>query len=813
MNRQLAPLFILACLSLTLIACGGGSSGSNPPPPPSISVSFSTPPPASMGLGATANITASVLNDSANAGVTFSCAPSGSCGSFSSVTSSSATYNSPSSAPTGGSVTIIATSITDATKSAQATVSISSISVSFSTAPPASMGLSAAANIAVAVSGDSANAGVTFSCAPAGSCGTFSSITTSSATYNAPSALPSGGTVTIKATSITDTSKSASATVTITAGSGISVAISTAPPATLSTSSPNNQAVIAATTTDTAGVTWSCVPANTCGAFSPTSTLSTVTTTFTAPSSVPAGGIVTITATSVSDVTKSAQAMVSISGTASAATLNGHYVFLVHSPTGNRGIATWIGSVALDGAGNVTGGIEEIASNLYLGDVADPILATGATNSLSGYTVDPSGHGRLTMSTPLGEVLRLSFVLTSAAHAEVIEADGSPGQGDPGSGSLDLQTTTTGGFAASQISGTYSFTMVGVDPVSTRLSFGGSFSSDGNSHITGGSIDINSGASQIETDSVGSSTFDAAPDANGRGRFHFAVANPGQSRTFVYYILSPKVIRLIEADGVAYMGGSAYLRPITTPSYSGNFVYQHSGWTSTTSRTAAAGQFSLGSNGSISAGICDSNPGGGLTPVTAATVTGSYAAESLTLGEASATSTLNVYAVDSSINILDPNNSAGGGGALLLHTDSAINGTGILLPQQTPQPIAANYAVNLMNAIAATPNEVDLVGVLTGGSSGLADYEQVDASISNPMLGAAVSATLSADASHAGRYAGSVTLTPPSASVSPYPFIPGTTPPTTFNVSIYQANASQAFIVETDNQANTFGRILQQNLP
>jgi len=148
-----------------------------------------------------------------------------------------------------------------------------------------------------------------------------------------------------------------------------------------------------------------------------------------------------------------------------------------------------------------------------------------------------------------------------------------------------------------------------------------------------------------------------------------------------------------------------------------------------------------------------------------------------------------------------------------LHTDSSINGIGVLLPQQTPQPISANYALNLMNAIATTPTELDLVGILTGGTTGLADYDRVDTTSSNPMLGAALSASLAADASHAGRYTGSITVTPPAAAVSPYSFIPGITPPTTFGFSLYQANASQALGVETDNKANVTGRVVQQNLP
>jgi hypothetical protein len=169
--------------------------------------------------------------------------------------------------------------------------------------------------------------------------------------------------------------------------------------------------------------------------------------------------------------------------------------------------------------------------------------------------------------------------------------------------------------------------------------------------------------------------------------------------------------------------------------------------------------------------------------------------------------------VDSTINILDPN-SSGAGGALLLHTDSSINGIGVLLPQQVPPASVGNYALNLMNSIAATPAELDLVGVLTGGTSGLGDYERIDKTGSKPMFDAVLTSNFTVDTVHAGHSAGTLTVTPAAAAVSPYSFITGTTPPPTMlSGSLYQANANQAFAIETDSQANVLGRLLLQNLP
>lgn len=82
-----------------------------------------------MTVNGTASVTATVSNDSANAGVTWSCAPSGSCGSFNPTNTASATatnYTAPATVPTGN-VTITATSVTDGTKSSSATVTINPV--------------------------------------------------------------------------------------------------------------------------------------------------------------------------------------------------------------------------------------------------------------------------------------------------------------------------------------------------------------------------------------------------------------------------------------------------------------------------------------------------------------------------------------------------------------------------------------------------------------------------------------------------------------------------------------------------------------
>ena len=89
-------------------------------------------PPTSLAASATAALTATVANDNANAGVTWSVTcGSSQCGGFSPMTTpsgSATTYTAPAAPPSPATVTLTATSVSDTTKSASASVTI--------TAPP-----------------------------------------------------------------------------------------------------------------------------------------------------------------------------------------------------------------------------------------------------------------------------------------------------------------------------------------------------------------------------------------------------------------------------------------------------------------------------------------------------------------------------------------------------------------------------------------------------------------------------------------------------------------------------------------------------
>jgi hypothetical protein len=121
----------------------------------------------------------------------------------------------------GNDVTVTATSISDDSKSASATFSITSnIVVTFSYAPPTSLNTNIEASLAAYTKGDPNNGGLNWSCTPASQCGSFGRSQTSNnqdTAYTAPLTVPvsNGGQVTVTATAVNDFNKSVSANITI----------------------------------------------------------------------------------------------------------------------------------------------------------------------------------------------------------------------------------------------------------------------------------------------------------------------------------------------------------------------------------------------------------------------------------------------------------------------------------------------------------------------------------------------------------------------------------------------------------------------
>lgn len=123
-------LLFVTPLSLMLSGCTGGGGSS----PPAVDVSVS-PSMFTVQAGAAARFTATVTNDPANKGVTWtvtcSAAPCGSVSPTSTASGVATTYTAPASPPASGvTVTVSATSIADPTRSSSATVTVQGVMTS-----------------------------------------------------------------------------------------------------------------------------------------------------------------------------------------------------------------------------------------------------------------------------------------------------------------------------------------------------------------------------------------------------------------------------------------------------------------------------------------------------------------------------------------------------------------------------------------------------------------------------------------------------------------------------------------------------------
>jgi hypothetical protein len=293
-------------------------------------------------VSATVNVSVAVGSDTSGLGVDWNLICGGSavpgftlnvCGTINPVyvgSNINMIYTAPQYIPVGNTVTLTAASTSDPSRSVSVTLTIlpKPVTIQFTQRyfPPTSMGATITAPDGTVVANSTAQigaittndnaAGVKWSvtCGSA-SCGLFSEATTSgngaATTYTAPSAIPAGGTVTVTATSINDTTKSVSATIAI---MPIAVTLS-APSQSVPVGTTDQITATVAFDASNQGVNWSnptCASPGQCGSIASMQTVSGAAVVYTAPDLVPSGSVVTVTASSVADPTKSATLAITV---------------------------------------------------------------------------------------------------------------------------------------------------------------------------------------------------------------------------------------------------------------------------------------------------------------------------------------------------------------------------------------------------------------------------------------------------------------------------------------------------------------------
>jgi hypothetical protein len=458
-------------------------------------------------------------------------------------------------------------------------------------------------------------------------------------------------------------------------------------------------------------------------------------------------------------------------------------VFLVNGYNSNGPFGA-AGAFTADGSGNISAGEEDYADTTGI-DADDTFTGT--------YTIGSDGRGTMTVQLTNGVTSgpstigiagqeTFAFAVTSAKHGFIEGFDGTT----IAAGSLDAQTAPPAD--TTDIKGTYSFTFAGADVVALTLQPGGGvLTADGSGNFASVTVDYNDGGS-VYTDTLTSDTYTAA-DTLGRGTMSL------DGDPMAFYYVGPEVVRFVDLESMLYIeNGTLYGQGTLSPSnasLTGAYVFGEAGIDTSFGPMGVAGEFTADGAGNLTAGVADINDGSGtiqtavpLTLTTAYAISGSGGGRgTLTvppLGSLGDVSSFNIYLVDPALNIFDPNNASGGGGALFLDVDVPIEGVGELLPQGAPSSstFQGNYAFGMeyVDDFSGTGQ------FLSDGSAtltGTADGENAGA----PEPAVTITGAWALDSTNPGRLTDTLTL--------------GFTVPDTFTVTQYVASSTVQFGVDT----------------
>jgi hypothetical protein len=486
------------------------------------------------------------------------------------------------------------------------------------------------------------------------------------------------------------------------------------------------------------------------------------------------------------------------------------------------------GAISFDVNGNILGGVQDYNDGYGItspsgGDTIAP--TSGTTGSMMTVNQD-TGTAILTLvtnNTYVGvagtETFALQFM--SQSHALITQFDGSA----TSSGSMDFQTAQSSG-------GNFAFTLSGTDYNYNTVAYGGVFSDNG---TISGTADANdAGTPYLASPGNMTGPDNGTAGAYGRGTATVTITNSLGTTTLslVYYVVGPEAIRIIDMDagGVGGAGtyngsaavGSAYGQG-STPNFDSTalgaadvFGILSNPWGSS---YAAAGNIApvgavAGTAGAAFTGEGDIDEEGTLIVAPSApstpNVTANYTIGTNGYGNINGISGLGdenylgLYMTDPRLNLLDPNNTSGGGGGLILDlTGGGLSGTGVVVPQATT--LAATdlnnsygFGAQSYYAFDAPSGELDYVGQGTFASlalTGTGDISDLYGVLNDGTPGeytAIPFAGTAAAPDTAGRY------TYPSA--TPLTFGPVVTGGNTFTATtvMYEASGSLVFWIDED---------------
>jgi len=482
------------------------------------------------------------------------------------------------------------------------------------------------------------------------------------------------------------------------------------------------------------------------------------------------------------------------SGPYSASSLNGTYAFEM-SGQDSGGFFARIGSFTANGAGQITGGVQDV-NTATSGVLVLPF-------SSSAYTIGSNGKGTLGLTDQTG-TLQFSIVMTSMTGGLITQADGNA----TASGNFTLQTPAA--FVTTSIKGNYAFDFSGNDANGTPESIVGQLTSTGNG-AGSGLLDANDGGtlSHASTFTAASFTMDTTNGPTfGRGVASIAGLN------FAFYIVDATRIKFLETDFPAITLGDAVVQtgtiPTTTAALSGSFAFVLAG-SSISGNDVRAGRLTL-SGGTIGINTLqmddDDSSGSGSgnsnhTPIPAGAISAAtYAIDTanpgtgrgtLTFTDSSAGTFSFIFYLISPTRGFIQDNSAGivADGSMQAQTGNPY----------TSAAEAGNWAFNWsgtsINGTTGGFGEEDFLGQYTlsssGSASGAVDFTEISAG--SVVTNAAISGMLTINSDGTGRNGYSITL--------------ATSPSTTLNFAAYFIDPNTMLVVGTDTHRVIAGTVVR----
>ncbi len=527
-------------LAIIVSACGGGGHTS-PQPTFQVSVSLFPASQQSIDQGQSVSFTASVAHDSSNQGVRWSLSGTGCsgavCGTLPNTSATSSTYSAPATVSSAFTVSVRATSVKDPGVSASTAVSVSPApAVATTSLKEGTPGAAYSDTLRANGGAGSLSWSIVAGSLPAG----LNLDASSGVISGTPTA---GGTsaFTVQVTDSAPTPMSASSQLSITIVSrNLTIKTSSLPDGTLGVS-------YSATLEQDYGtlpVSWSV----TAGSLPPGLTLDPSSGLISGTPTATGTSNFTVTVTDSSSPAQNASANLSITvnpGGADNTLLDGHYAFLLSGYDSNGEPVAVAGSFVADGAGNVTGGVEDI--NRYAANaVASQLTFTGTyaigQDHLGTITITDSQNHTFAMAAALGAVS--SGV---AAKGSVLEFDSS---GYTMSGIIRRQDT--GAFFESAFSGGYAFGFSGLDDTINRLGLVGAFVAGGSGGLTGGKFDSNDDGS-LMTGATFTGAYSAVGLTSGRTQITLSGFSPAPAH-YAFYAVSASHWLAISLDNSATSG-------------------------------------------------------------------------------------------------------------------------------------------------------------------------------------------------------------------------------------------------------------------